>query len=183
MLRTTRGKTSLYYRINPVFTIRFTRKLLKYLHADALYTDVAPTTVLGDWYANMLFTRHLRLVICVSERSLLPVFVEAKDRSSFAIRFQEQVRSVLECMGVPSYAVERETHEMAQVALGVTVSRSVLGSLNDLAYLSRFAIEGHSHIDLTSLAIEIAETPCSPIRYESPRSMTLALLRDRCNDV
>jgi hypothetical protein len=73
---------------------------------------------------------------------------------------------------------------MAQVVLGVTVSRRVLGSLNDLALLSRFAIEGHSHIDLTSLTLEIADTtPCSPIKYESPKSMTLALLRDRCNDV
>src|SRR6266852_1657208 len=70
--------------------------------------------------ANLLFTKRLPLVICVSERSLLPVFVEAKDRSSFAIRFQEQVRLVLECVGVPSYAVEREAEEVLQVALGLT---------------------------------------------------------------
>jgi len=166
-----------------LLTIRCTRKLLKYLHAKGPVESIHPTTGLGDWYANLLFTKRLRLVICVSERSLLPVFVEAKDRSSFAIRFREQVRSVLECVGVPSYAVERETHEMTQVVLGVTVSRRVLGSLNDLALLSRFAIEGRSHIDLTSLAIEIADTPCSPIQYASPRSMTLALLRDRGKDV
>jgi len=72
---------------------------------------------------------------------------------------------------------------MTQVVLGVTVSRRVLGSLNDLALLSRFAIEGRSHIDLTSLAIEIADTPHSPNKYVSPRSMTLALLRDRCKDL
>ena len=166
-----------------MLTIRCTRKLLKYLHNQGPVEDIHSTTGLGDWYANLLFTKRLRLVICVSERSLLPVFVEAKDRFSFATRFQEQVRSVLKCVGVPSYAVEREAHEMTQVVLGVTVSRSVLGSLNDLALLSRFAIEGHSHIDLTSLAIEIADTPCSPIRYESPKSMTLALLRDRYKDV
>ncbi len=166
-----------------MLTIRCTRKLLKYLHAQGSAEGIHPTTGLGDWYANLLFTKRLRLVICVSERSLLPVFVEAKDRSSFAIRFREQVRSVLECVGVPSYAVERKTHEMTQVVLGVTVSRRVLGSLNDLALLSRFAIEGRSHIDLTSLAIEIADTPCSPIQYASPRSMTLALLRDRGKDV
>jgi uncharacterized protein DUF6933 len=166
-----------------LFTIRCTRKLIKSLHARSPAEGIHSTTGLGDWYANLLFTKRLRLIICVSERSPLPVFLEAKDRFSFATRFQEQVRSVLECVGVPSYAVERETHEMTQVVLGVTVSRSVLGSLNDLALLSRFAIEGHSHIDLTSLAIEIADTPCSPIKYQSPRSMTLALLRDRCKDV
>ncbi len=103
-----------------MLTIRCTRKLLKYLHAEGPGEIIHPTTGLGDWYANLLFTKRLRLIICVSERSLLPVFVEAKDRSSFAIRFQEQVRSVLECVGVPSYAVEREAHEMLQVALGLT---------------------------------------------------------------
>ena len=72
---------------------------------------------------------------------------------------------------------------MTRVVLGVTVSRSVLGSLNDLTLLSRFVIEEQSHIDLTSLAVKIADTPCSPIKYECPRSMTLALLRDRGKDV
>ena len=166
-----------------MLTIRCTRKLLKYLRAEGPAEYINPTTSLGDWYANLLFTRHLRLFICVSERSLLPVFVEARDISSFATRFQEQVRSVLKWVGVPSDAVERETHQMEQIALGVTISRRVLGSLNDLALLSRFAIEGQSHVDLTSLSIEIADTPCSPIKYESPRSMTLALLRDRCRDI
>ncbi len=47
---------------------------------------------------------------------------------------------------------------MARIVLGVTLSRTVLGSLNDLALLSRFAIEEQSHIDLTSLAVKIADT-------------------------
>jgi hypothetical protein len=76
-----------------VVTVRVTRKLLKYLRVDALCTEVASTTVLGDRYANLLFTRHLRLVICMSERSFFPVFVEAKDRSTFVERFREAVRA------------------------------------------------------------------------------------------
>ncbi len=61
-----------------MLTIRCTGKLLKYLHARGPAQIIHPTTGLGDWYANLLFTKRLRLVICVSERSLLPVFVEAK---------------------------------------------------------------------------------------------------------
>jgi hypothetical protein len=165
-----------------VFTIRFTCKLLKYLHADALHTEVAPTTVLGDWYANMLFTRHLRLVICVSERTLLPVFVEAKDRSTFADRLREAVRSVMEGMGVASSLIEAEVNEMSQIRIGSTSSRRVLGSLNELSFLSRDSINRRPKTDLTALATEIAETPCSLIKYQSPRSMTLALLRNRSVD-
>ena len=58
---------------------------------------------------------------------------------------------------------------MAQVVLGATVSRRVLGSINDLALLSRFAIEGQSHIDLTSVAIKIADTPEVDRGLNSPR--------------
>ncbi len=158
-----------YNRINLVVTIRFTRKLLKYLHADAVDTEVTPTTVLGDWYANMFFTRHLRLVICVSERSLLPVFVEAKDRTTFAERLCEAVQAVMEGIGVARGIIEQELYEMSQVRIGTTSSRRVLGSLNELSFLSRYSIARRPQMDLTTLATEIAETPCSLLEYESPK--------------
>jgi hypothetical protein len=41
--------------------------------------------------------------------------------------------------------------------------------MNDLALLSRFAIEGQSHIDLTSLAIKIADIPEVDRGLNSPR--------------
>jgi hypothetical protein len=125
------------------------------------------------------FLNRLRLVLCVSERSLLSVFVNARDRSSFTIRFKEQVRAVLESVGVRSYEVERETHEMSRVALGAPVSRRTLGSLSDFALPPRLAIEDQSELELTSLAMKIADTLCSSIKYESPRSRTLAPIRDR----
>jgi hypothetical protein len=78
-----------------MLTFRCTRKLLKRPHVDGL-DEGAVTTRLGDWYGNLLFTRYLRLVICVSERSLLPVFVEAKDFSTSATRFRAAVRLVLD---------------------------------------------------------------------------------------
>jgi hypothetical protein len=142
-----------------VVTIRFTRKLLKYLRAGAIDTEVAPTTVLGDWYANMFFTRHLRLVICVSERSLLPVFVEAKDPSTFAERLCESAQAVMEGIGVAQGVIEHEVHEMSQVRIRTTSSRRVLGSLNELSFLSRHSITRRPQLDLTTLATEIAETP------------------------
>jgi hypothetical protein len=68
------------FRHSSVLTLHCTRKLLKHLHAVVRADSLHPTTCLGDWYANLLFTERLRLIICVSERSLLPVFVVAEDR-------------------------------------------------------------------------------------------------------
>ena len=121
-------------------------------------------------------------MICVSERSLLPVFVEAKDRSTFADRLREAVRSVMESIGVTGGLIEGELNEMSQVRIGATSSRKVLGSLNELSFLSRDSVDRRPQIDLIALATEIAETPCSLITYESPKSMTLALLRNRSAD-
>jgi hypothetical protein len=64
------------------------------------------------------------------------------------------------------------------VMTGATANRSVLGSLNDLTFLSRAVIDEQPEIDLTMLAMEVAETPCSPLKYESPRSVSLSLLRN-----
>jgi len=65
---------------------------------------------------------------------------------------------------------------MGQITIGATASRRVLGSLNDLASLTRFTMAERTTIDLTALAIELANTACSPINYETPRSVSLALL-------
>jgi hypothetical protein len=151
-------------------TIRCTRKLLRHLRADAARPDGRPpTTRLGDWYSNLLFTKHQRLVICISERSLLPVIVAAKDPSSFSSRLQEAVRSMLWTIGVSRGALNDEMREMADVSIGGTASRSVVGSLNELALQAHYALGQQRQVDLLTLAMEVAETPCSALQYATPR--------------
>ena len=73
--------------------------------------------------------------------------------------------------------VGREVREMESFTIGATANRRVLGSLNDLASLARFEIEDNLSIDLVTLAVKLAQTPCSPLKYESPRTISSALLR------
>lgn len=54
---------------------------------------------------------------------------------------------------------------MAQISIGTTAGRRVLGSLNDLASLARFKIADHPAIDLGTLAVDLADTPCAPLNY------------------
>lgn len=136
-----------------------------------------PTNRLGDWYANLLVAGRARLIICISERSLLPVFVEAGPPSSFIPRFQQAVRTVLGRIGSTSGSLNSEASEMAQIAIGTTASRRVLGSLNDLSSLARFKIADHPAIGLATLAVHLADTPCAPLKCDTPKSVSLALLR------
>ena len=159
-------------------TIRYTRALLERLKAEVRREPTRPTNRLGDSYAKLVSTKRGTLVICVSERSLLPALVEAtKDHGAFVLAFREAVRSVLQAIGAEPQWVQREARETEKIALATTASRHILGSLNDLAFLARATIEDHPHIDLVALAVELADTPCSPLNYETPRSVSLALLR------
>ncbi len=135
-----RGNSFDHQQSPAMVTLRCTHKLLRYLRAVAVQRDTDfPTTRLGDWYANLLFTKRRRLIVCVSESSLLPVIVAAKDPSSFSSRFREAVRSMLWTVGVSRDALDRELLEMAGVTIGRTANRSVLCSLNELALGARYA--------------------------------------------
>jgi hypothetical protein len=162
-----------------MFTLQCARELLNYLCAYSAAIAIQPTTVLGDWYANWLFTKHTWLMICVSDRSLLPIFIAANARFSFVERFRQSVRSFLEFVGVEPTFVEREIGNMLEFQIGATTNRRVLGSLGELSFLAREVIKLRSELDLMALAAEIAETPCSMISYQS---MTLARLRNRSAD-
>ena len=58
--------------------------------------------------------------MCVSERSLHPVFVAAKEPASFVGRFQTAVQSVLRRIGVPPESLDHEAREMAKVMTSAT---------------------------------------------------------------
>jgi hypothetical protein len=116
-----------------VLTIRCTRRLLKRMGAEAVIDPPSPTNRLGNWYAKLVFVRRVPLIICISERSLLPVIVEARDASSLSPRFRDAARSVLQGIGAEPDMVGREVREMGSVLIGMTANRRVLGSLNELA--------------------------------------------------
>ena len=93
-----------------------------------------PTTLLGDWYANLLFRKPQQLVLCVSERTLLPVIVPAKEFHTLPARLAGAVREVLAALGVAPTLADREHDEMQQYCFGRTESKRILGSLNEFMF-------------------------------------------------
>jgi hypothetical protein len=110
-------------------TIRCTQKLLRRVQVAA--SQPASTTLLGDWYANILFARPEQLILCVSERTLLPVVVTARDARSLGIRLKQSLREVLLRLGVPPLLVDAEQSQMSPFAFGPTRNRRVLGTINE----------------------------------------------------
>jgi hypothetical protein len=158
-----------------MLTLRCTQKLLARGLKIGSGVEQPPTTLLGDWYANVLTRKPQHLVLCISERTLLPVILPAKDARSLPQRLSDAVCVVLGHLGIESTAIERERAEMGTVQVGRTASRSVLGSLNDFMFQLQVGLDVGSERSLVEQSLWLAETPCKPLEYASPDRATQAL--------
>jgi hypothetical protein len=155
-----------------VYTLRVTAKLLKRMKAVPDPTPPPCTGRLGDWYANLHVMRPAHLVLAVSERTLLPVLVPAKDIGGLPERIALAARDMLLAVGIPEEQVVRELRQMAECRIAKTASRQVLGTMNDFAWM--LEVDPRETMSLLDRALLLAECPCSPIN-DNPRRATLAL--------
>ncbi len=157
-----------------MFTIRCTIKLLR--RVDDTETPTASTTVLGDWYAKVLYSRPHQLVLCVSERSLLPMVLHAKESNTLAPRLTLAVGEILRQLGIDPALIEREQEQMRAFAYSRTQNRRVLGQLNDLMFLLSAYLDGSPETSLLSHSLHLAGTPCGVIKG-FPDKLTVELFQ------
>src|SRR6202040_2719481 len=121
-------------------TLRCTRKLLDEAGVSANAETAPPTTVLGDWYANLIFAHREQLGLCMNERTLLAVVLPAEDFRNVAPRFRAQVVSLLRRIGIPAPAIAAEETAMSAFEFGPTDNRKVLGCLNQAAMVLSYEL-------------------------------------------
>jgi len=138
-------------------------------------TNELPTTLLGDWYANILFSKPQQLVLCISERTLLPVVIPAKDIHTLSNRFVAAVHEVLTALGVGPQFADQERAHMKDFYFGRTDSKRILGSLNDLMFHLEYYLQAESSDSLLQLSLFLGTIIYKPIGYNSPKDLTLAL--------
>ncbi len=160
-----------------MFALRCTQKLLTRLKAKPVAEVPPATTRLGDWYANLVMLRCRHLVVALSERTLLPVIIEAAPGSTLPDRLRAGVGHVLRHLGIDDEAIAGELAAMHDVAIAMTASKSILGSLNDFVHMFGFHLDD-GEANLLNISLKLAETPCSPFAYESPKARTVALFRE-----
>ncbi|MEX2303530.1 MAG: hypothetical protein WD733_21490 [Bryobacterales bacterium] len=165
-------------KMERMVTLRCTRKLQKKLRASEV-PEIGPlTTVLGDWYGDILFTRHARLLVFVSEQSRLAVLLHARDFPTLEERFRAGVVALLRHLGVSEEAIRREEAAMAEIVYAPTRNRSLLGTLNDYFRALPLMIEDRPTVTLTQYALRLSKTLCGPMNYERPRDVAMRLMSD-----
>jgi hypothetical protein len=89
--------------------------------------------------------------------------------------FRTGIAGILAAIGVDDFDIAAELEEMRRFIVGKPLSRSVLGSMNDLAWGLECRLEAEPRIPLKDLALQLAGTPCRPLKYDSPIEATRAL--------
>jgi hypothetical protein len=160
-----------------VFHLRCTKKLLKRIGAAPEDAPGAATTLLGDWYANIVFSKPQQLVVCISERTLLPVVVPARNVHGLHRRLCAQLEELLQIIGVPSVEIAHELAQMHEHRFAPTASKSALGSLNEAIFQLSWSLSGYPDRSLLEHAIRLAEIPNKPIGYAVAAEATHSLFR------
>lgn len=134
------------------------------------------TTRLGDWYGNVFFVMQHRLMMFVSDKSLLSVFMPLKERVKLLPNFRSRLSTLLLYLGVEEQNVLRELAEMEDAIVAKTASPSVLGSMNDLTHSAKDFFWRYEGFSLLDLELWLAQTPCGPLDYRSPDQVAPELL-------
>lgn len=158
-----------------MFVLRCTQKLLKRVGAPNA-GDAVSTTRLGDWFANLVVVDRRPYVLLVSERSRLPVVFPARRVKQLGAHLPDILEEVLATLGLPASAIRREVEEMRDYAVAPTNSRSVLGTLNEFAFMLQDRLHEEPDADLVAVAAWLSETPITALGDFFPDLQTRALL-------
>ena len=156
--------------------LRCTQRLLGRLHVATALEPGESTTVLGDWYANVLIFDRRPFVMCTNECSKLTVIVPFKESSTIRQRFRTAVGDLLQAIDIPPHAIKRELSEMASVGYGRTRNRSLLGNMKDLVLPAEDWILDAPEANLLDVAVRLSEHLVGPDPYIVPREMATKLL-------
>ena len=144
-----------------MFNLHCTKKLL-----DRIKPEVQPprhgSNRLGSWYATALFWKP-QMALAVNERTLLPVLLPLAPAATLAQRFPVALRDVLRALDMPVEFIDSEIDDMSEVVYAKTANRSVLGVMNEFAYLAEGYRDQGGSIDPVALSLKLAGTPCGPL--------------------
>ena len=136
---------------------------------------------LGPWHANLIYIEARKCILFVNDKTLFNFI--AADVSRVQIRdlgvlFRDLLQCVLADEGLAASAKEKIMSEYAELDYAKTKSRSVLGSMNDLAFHYKSLIQDaggvHSYA-IPGIIRQLNRMPMGAIKYTYPIEALLAM--------
>lgn len=164
-----------------MFVVHGTKKFLdRVAPSPPLEPAEQSTTRLGAWYATVLFWQP-QVALFVNELTLLPLLVPLAPAATVINRMPQTAAAAFAALGLSEVFIALELSEMSQHRVAKTNNRSVLGSMNDFAYLADAYRTSKDAADLVALSLRLAQTPCSPLyrRHISPYREVVAYIGEQ----
>jgi len=155
--------------------LRCTQKLLVRLKQLGALPPVESTTRLGDWYGNVLRIGRRQHLLFISERSRLPVVLSISETKQLSEVFPDAVCERLATVGVAAADIANERMRMSEIAFGRTRNRSLLGTLNDFAFMAQQGNANRAEPESPEELMRfLSQTPILPLDGASPIELTRA---------
>jgi hypothetical protein len=152
--------------------IRCTAKLLTELKSE-LTIEPSQCPSWYDWHANLLWVDRKKCILFTNDQSLYSFFVHPMKKPSLE-KFAEVFRLGLfkSLMGerLSEQQVEYVLSKYGHIVIGKTNNRSVLGSMNDIAFQIKsmaYAMGGLARANLSELGRGLNRIPMSAIKYKT----------------
>ena len=156
--------------------IRCTHKLLREmgLKAADLSTEEPDSSPLSSWHANLIYIARRKCILFTNDRTLFNFI--APDMRRVDIRnlgkiFLSYLPCVLNEEQLPRTVVEQIMSESAHITYGRTSNRSILGSMNDLAFhykLHILNVGGVCSAEVPSIIKQLNHMPMGALKYAFP---------------
>ncbi len=151
--------------------IRCTQKLLKELKIKP--TEKSPKFgYIGGWHANLLRIDRRKCVLFTNDQSLYSFFVPGLKKPEF-VHFDEVFRqNLFKCLLNERFSqdqIEKVLAEYRKIKFAKTKNRSVLGSMNDLAFQVKYRIEasgGLNYFEPIALNQSLNRIPLKAMDYQ-----------------
>ena len=156
--------------------IKCTGKLQKEmgLNKSDLLQSEPDFSYLGPWHANLIYINRRKCVLFVNDKTLFNFIapdVYREEIRNLCVLFKRHLRCVLAKEEVMASAREKILAEYEEIGYAKTNSKSVLGSMNDIAFHYKYHIqeEGGIHsIAIPSIIKKLNHMPMGAIEYTYP---------------
>lgn len=150
--------------------IRFTEKLSKKLKIGPITKVLRDPGPFLEWYANLFTANRTQFILVTEAKSLLSVVIYGRgvvDDNVFISHFLSFLREYLDEKGHRLIFEQIIGPNSVQITLSKTVSKSILGSMNDMVGMSKFMSQ-RKDVSPMCLTEFINRTPFKAIDYKSP---------------
>jgi hypothetical protein len=153
-----------------MFNLRCTKKLLDLLPKE-LPAPGKATNRLGDWYAN-IYPSDPPVLLFMSERTMLPVVIEAEPMEQIMVEFTNQLVHVLHALGVKETSIAEEIDEMIEFGIGKTASLRTTRLMADPQYHLSHGLYRKELKSLVDVSIYVGNRPWRAINWLTPLEAT-----------